>query len=125
MVARSARLTGVSLPAVLRADARREQPLDMYRNIGIMAHIDAGKVRPMGRATACLAVWVSRLAEEVQSSTDGMHSAQGLHQSEQHTHTPHACTFFLQTTTSERILYYTGKSYKIGEVHEGTATMDW
>jgi elongation factor G len=30
-----------------------------------------------------------------------------------------------QTTTSERILYYTGKSYKIGEVHEGTATMDW
>jgi elongation factor G len=50
----------------------REQPLDKYRNIGIMAHIDAGK-----------------------------------------------------TTTSERILYYTGKSYKIGEVHEGTATMDW
>lgn len=47
-------------------------PLDRYRNIGIMAHIDAGK-----------------------------------------------------TTTSERILYYTGKSYKIGEVHEGTATMDW
>jgi small GTP-binding protein len=31
----------------------------------------------------------------------------------------------LQTTTTERILYYTGKSYKIGEVHEGTATMDW
>jgi elongation factor G len=30
-----------------------------------------------------------------------------------------------QTTTSERILFYTGKSYKIGEVHEGTATMDW
>src|SRR5690242_2342444 len=50
----------------------RETPLERYRNIGIMAHIDAGK-----------------------------------------------------TTTTERILYYTGKSYKIGEVHEGTATMDW
>ncbi|KAG2435033.1 hypothetical protein HYH02_012030 [Chlamydomonas schloesseri] len=53
-------------------DSRREKTLDKYRNIGIMAHIDAGK-----------------------------------------------------TTTTERILYYTGKSYKIGEVHEGTATMDW
>lgn len=30
-----------------------------------------------------------------------------------------------KTTTTERILYYTGKSYKIGEVHEGSATMDW
>src|ERR671927_626198 len=50
----------------------RQTSLDRYRNIGIMAHIDAGK-----------------------------------------------------TTTTERILYYTGKSYKIGEVHEGTATMDW
>jgi elongation factor G len=50
----------------------RTVPLDRYRNIGIMAHIDAGK-----------------------------------------------------TTTTERILYYTGKSHKIGEVHEGTATMDW
>ncbi|MEK7776529.1 MAG: GTP-binding protein, partial [Planctomycetota bacterium] len=30
-----------------------------------------------------------------------------------------------KTTTSERILYYTGKSYKMGEVHEGTAVMDW
>ena len=47
-------------------------PLDKVRNIGIMAHIDAGK-----------------------------------------------------TTTTERILYYTGKNYKIGEVHEGAATMDW
>jgi elongation factor G len=51
---------------------QREVDLDLYRNIGIMAHIDAGK-----------------------------------------------------TTTTERVLYYTGKSYKIGEVHEGGATMDW
>ena len=50
----------------------RATPLDRYRNIGIMAHIDAGK-----------------------------------------------------TTTTERILYYTGRNYKIGEVHEGAATMDW
>ncbi len=50
----------------------RLHSLDKYRNIGIMAHIDAGK-----------------------------------------------------TTTTERILYYTGKSYKIGEVHDGAATMDW
>ena len=50
----------------------REFPLDKVRNIGIMAHIDAGK-----------------------------------------------------TTTTERILFYTGKNYKIGEVHEGAATMDW
>lgn len=50
----------------------RKTPIDRYRNIGIMAHIDAGK-----------------------------------------------------TTTTERILYYTGVSHKIGEVHDGTATMDW
>jgi len=50
----------------------RKTPLGDYRNIGIMAHIDAGK-----------------------------------------------------TTTTERILYYTGVSYKIGEVHDGAATMDW
>ncbi len=50
----------------------RQFPLEKTRNIGIMAHIDAGK-----------------------------------------------------TTTTERVLYYTGKTYKIGEVHEGTATMDW
>jgi len=50
----------------------RKTPIDRYRNIGIMAHIDAGK-----------------------------------------------------TTTTERILYYTGVSHKIGEVHDGAATMDW
>src|ERR687896_187724 len=50
----------------------RTTPLEHYRNIGIMAHIDAGK-----------------------------------------------------TTTTERVLYYTGVLHKIGEVHEGTATMDW
>ena len=52
--------------------SEKKYPLDKYRNIGIMAHIDAGK-----------------------------------------------------TTTTERILYYTGKSHKIGEVHDGAATMDW
>ena len=50
----------------------RITPIERYRNIGIMAHIDAGK-----------------------------------------------------TTTTERILYYTGVSHKIGEVHDGAATMDW
>jgi len=50
----------------------RATPLEDYRNIGIMAHIDAGK-----------------------------------------------------TTTTERVLYYTGKSHKMGEVHDGAATMDW
>src|SRR6185503_17697807 len=50
----------------------RKTPLGRVRNIGIMAHIDAGK-----------------------------------------------------TTTTERILFYTGRTYKIGEVHDGTATMDW
>ena len=50
----------------------RKFPLDLYRNIGICAHVDAGK-----------------------------------------------------TTTTERFLYYTGISHKIGEVHDGAATMDW
>ena len=50
----------------------RYTPISRYRNIGIMAHIDAGK-----------------------------------------------------TTTTERVLYYTGRSHKIGEVHDGAATMDW
>merc|ERR1712113_426512 len=68
-VARNTRL-GVTCAA--DAKEEREVDLSMYRNIGIMAHIDAGK-----------------------------------------------------TTTTERVLYYTGKSYKIGEVHEGNATMDW
>jgi len=54
------------------SDTSRSVGLDKYRNIGIMAHIDAGK-----------------------------------------------------TTTTERILYYTGRTYKIGEVHEGAAVMDW
>jgi elongation factor G len=53
-------------------DVQRQYSLEKTRNIGIMAHIDAGK-----------------------------------------------------TTTTERILYYTGRSYKLGEVHEGTAVMDW
>ena len=52
--------------------AGREYPLERTRNIGIMAHIDAGK-----------------------------------------------------TTTTERILYYTGINHKIGDTHDGTATMDW
>jgi elongation factor G len=55
-----------------RGPLTREYPLNRTRNIGIMAHIDAGK-----------------------------------------------------TTTTERILYYTGRTYKIGEVHEGAAVMDW
>lgn len=59
-------------PKLASSAPEREVDLEFYRNIGIMAHIDAGK-----------------------------------------------------TTTTERILYYTGKSYKIGEVHEGGATMDW
>ena len=50
----------------------RSTPLERYRNIGIMAHIDAGK-----------------------------------------------------TTTTERVLYYTGRSHRMGEVHDGAATMDW
>ena len=50
----------------------RETPLSLYRNIGIVAHVDAGK-----------------------------------------------------TTTTERILFYTGLSHKIGEVHDGAAVMDW
>ncbi len=54
------------------ANVNRSTPIERYRNIGIMAHIDAGK-----------------------------------------------------TTTTERVLFYTGRSHKIGEVHDGAATMDW
>ena len=61
-----------SIDDIAQIKEGRTVSLAKYRNIGIMAHIDAGK-----------------------------------------------------TTTTERILYYTGKAYKIGEVHEGTATMDW
>jgi elongation factor G len=66
MAAEATQLKGKGVPLI------REVPLSRVRNIGIMAHIDAGK-----------------------------------------------------TTTTERILYYTGKTYKIGEVHEGAAVMDW
>jgi len=76
---KDSKFSETSLSAVADIDLKeasssplREVDLPFYRNIGIMAHIDAGK-----------------------------------------------------TTTTERILYYTGKSYKIGEVHEGGATMDW
>ena len=62
----------MTAPQKSRSSDERQVPLERTRNIGICAHIDAGK-----------------------------------------------------TTTTERILYYTGKVYKLGEVHEGTATMDW
>src|SRR5438477_7007388 len=66
MAAEPSQVKGKGAPVI------REVPLSKMRNIGIMAHIDAGK-----------------------------------------------------TTTTERILYYTGRTYKIGEVHDGTAVMDW
>jgi len=78
MAAQAARKDALEPPAKPEGRRRtsglpiREFPLALTRNIGIMAHIDAGK-----------------------------------------------------TTTTERILYYTGKTYKIGEVHEGSAVMDW
>jgi len=69
---RSAGAKATSRGSLQVVAAARKVAMEKYRNIGIMAHIDAGK-----------------------------------------------------TTTTERILFYTGKSYKIGEVHEGAATMDW
>jgi elongation factor G len=71
-MAQAAKETGRAPSGASKGLLIREYPLLRTRNIGIMAHIDAGK-----------------------------------------------------TTTTERILYYTGKSYKVGEVHEGTAQMDW
>jgi len=68
----SLNMVGSPDPKLASSATQRKVDLEFYRNIGIMAHIDAGK-----------------------------------------------------TTTTERILYYTGKSYKIGEVHDGGATMDW
>jgi elongation factor G len=64
--------SGTSVDEIAMIKDTRTVELKNYRNVGICAHIDAGK-----------------------------------------------------TTTTERILFYTGKSYKIGEVHEGGATMDW
>ncbi len=60
------------LGGIKREDSVSTTPLELYRNIGIAAHVDAGK-----------------------------------------------------TTTTERVLFYTGTSHKIGEVHDGAATMDW
>src|SRR5256712_13212131 len=71
-MAQAARETAGRAPGGAKALIIREDPLVRTRNIGIMAHIDAGK-----------------------------------------------------TTTTERILYYTRKSYKVGEGHDGTAQMDW
>jgi elongation factor G len=71
-MAQAAKEAGRTSGGANKALVIREYPLVRTRNIGIMAHIDAGK-----------------------------------------------------TTTTERVLYYTGKSYKVGEVHEGTAQMDW
>src|SRR6056300_944137 len=59
-------------PALWRVTVARTTPINRYRNIGICAHVDAGK-----------------------------------------------------TTTTERVLFYTGVNHKIGEVHDGAATMDW
>src|SRR3989442_5437164 len=71
-MAQATREAGRATGGANKALVIRAYPLVRTRNLGIMAHIDAGK-----------------------------------------------------TTTTERILYYTGKSYKVGEVHEGTAQMDW
>eukprot|EP00955_Chlamydomonas_euryale_P090501 364550-Chlamydomonas_euryale.AAC.3 len=100
---------------------KRDFDLSVYRNIGIMAHIDAGKVRrreTIGPVTARPSL--------VSSSAFFASPAPSFRKFCHCVSTPRArLSSMTQTTTTERILYYTGKSYKIGEVHEGNATMDW
>jgi hypothetical protein len=104
----------------IRSAGEREWPLVNYRNIGIMAHIDAGKVSPLAPPDCPshdplygLMLPSSRLPVFTLPTLTFVHEVTG------------SASVHSQTTTTERILYYTGKSYKIGEVHEGTATMDW